>query len=154
MGMVVDGSNLGGALGGRRGARDAPAVVARLRDWARGRRRAVVVFDGPADPRLADRYGGVELRWSGARSADEEILRLIAGRPRQWTVVTADRALAAHCRDLGARHVTVEEFLASLERPGAGRDRGAGGEEPAVDVADWEAWFRGGGSGGGSGEVE
>ncbi len=149
MGLVVDGSNLGGALGGRQGARDAPAVMARLRDWARGRRRAVLVFDGPADPRLADRYGGVELRWSGARSADEEILRLIAGRPRQWTVVTADRALAAHCRDLGAHHLTVERFLADLERQP--RDASGRGADAPVDVADWEEWFR---SGGDRGEVE
>jgi len=47
MAWLIDGSNLGGATGGRRGARDAVAVVHRLQPWARGRReRMVVVFDG------------------------------------------------------------------------------------------------------------
>lgn len=142
MPVVVDGSNLGGALGGRRGARDAPAVVRLLLGWARGRRHTVVVFDGPPDASLAERYGNLTLRWSAGRSADDEILRCLAKRPRDWTVVTDDRELAERCRRLGAAWRSVSELLAALPAAGSA-DRDA---DRPVDIADWEAWFAGAGS--------
>jgi hypothetical protein len=146
--IAIDGSNLGGALGGRRGARDARAVVEILQPWVRSRQgRVVLVFDGPARADVAERYGPIEIRWSGAQSADAVLLRLIARDPVDWWVVTNDRALAARCREAGARALPVAELLRRADNP-----RGDRGGKPAtprtkpdtqVDVAFWERFFRG-----------
>jgi len=155
--IAIDGSNLGGALGGRRGSRDARAVVEILQPWVRQRQgRVVLVFDGPARHDVAERYGAIEIRWSGAQSADAVLLRLIAGDPVDWWVVTGDRALAARCREAGARALPVEELLRRADVPGRGgvsasprRDPGAPGTtaggkpEQQVDIAFWERFFRG-----------
>ncbi|HEX4954364.1 MAG TPA: NYN domain-containing protein [Thermoanaerobaculia bacterium] len=101
--FLVDGSNLGGVAASRAGSRDAAAVLQRLLPWARMRAEVVVVFDGPPRPDVAERYGSVEVRFAGARSADEVILELVAARPRHWTVVTNDAALSRASRDLGAK---------------------------------------------------
>jgi len=100
---LIDASNLGGALGGARGARDAQAVIAFLSPWAQRRGRVVVVFDGPERPEIARRYGPLEVRWSGARPADDLIVAILGREPGRWTVVTSDRELARRCRDAGAK---------------------------------------------------
>ena len=138
MPYLVDGSNLGGAAT----ARDRAAVLRLLLPWTRGRRRVVVVFDGPADPALASTYGALRLRFAGGRSADDVILGALGSTPGDWTVVSDDAALRGACRSRGARTLTARELLARLAAtPPAAAERG----EPPVDVADWEAWFRRGG---------
>ena len=137
MPWVIDGSNLGGELGGAAGARDRVAVLHRVLPWARRRGRVVLVFDGPAEATLAERYGPLELLFAGAASADQSIQRLIGRQPRQWQVVTADRALAAACSERGARVVAPDELLARID---AAPPPSATGEAP-VDVADWQRWF-------------
>lgn len=117
MPYLIDASNLGGRLGGRRGARDAQAVLAFLAPWARGRRAVVVVFDGPPRAEIAARYGPVEIVWSGERTADEWIERRIARTPAQWTVVTDDRELARRCHDAGAKVEPASALARRVERP-------------------------------------
>lgn len=143
MPFLVDGSNLGGVLGGTAGARDRPAVIRRLMPLARGGRRVLVVFDGPASGDVAAAYGTLEVRFAAAQSADRMLLALLGPRPAEWQVVTDDRALAAACRERGAHVLSVAALLARVERAAAA-ESGAGGEAP-VDVADWEEWFRRGG---------
>jgi hypothetical protein len=141
MPIAIDGSNLGGALGGRRGARDPQAVLARLLPWLRGRRgRVVLVFDGAPRPDVAARYGAVEVRWSGAEDADAVLLRLVSRGAADWWVATNDRALGARCRALGARVLSVAETLARARPKGPASKTGADGP---VDVAFWERFFRG-----------
>jgi hypothetical protein len=148
MPYLVDGSNLGGVVGGAAGARDRPAVLGLLLPWAR-RRRVTVVFDGPPDPGLATSYGALELRFAVGRSADQLILGLLGRRPADWTVVSDDRDLLAACRGRGARVLLATELLARLAA-GAGEiasaavpaARAAPRREGPVDVADWEEWFR------------
>ena len=152
MPYLVDGSNLGGRVGGgAAGARDRAGVLRLLLPLARGRRRIVVVFDGPEDAALARGYGPLEVRFAGARSADAAILALLGKRPADWWVVSEDRGLLAACRERHARTMSIRDFLG---RPdvAAGlaptRSRTGSTEEPAdepVDVADWEDWFRRGG---------
>ena len=160
MPFLVDGSNLGGAAGGAVGARDRVGVLRLLLPWAR-RRRVTVVFDGPPEPALATSYGNLQVQFAGARAADEVILALLGRRPADATVVTDDRELLAACRDRGARVLPAGELLARLAAAAPGQSRGqspgqATGDAPRrsprdgpVDVADWEAWFRRGGEGGG-----
>ena len=129
MSYLIDASNLGGALAGARGARDARAVLAFLAPWARGRGRVLVVFDGPERPEIARRYGPVEVRWSGARAADDVVVEIVTREPRGWTVVTGDRELARRCRDAGAQVEPAAALAGRIARP---HPRAARGAKPAT----------------------
>jgi hypothetical protein len=135
---AVDGSNLGGVVGGRGGARDREATA--ILPWSRSRGRVVLVFDGSPDPRIARAYGPLEVIFAASRSADAKILELIHESPRDWWVVTDDRALATACRDHGARHLTVGELIGRL----GGRESSTAPGKPTgpVDVEAWEEYFR------------
>ena len=139
---LIDGSNLGGALAGSRGARDRELVVEWVLAWSRAGRRAVVVFDGPEDPALARGYGRVALRFSGGRSADAVIRSLVERDPSRWIVVTDDRALRRAGREAGARVLRARELVrsASSDPP---EPAASGQEKPAgpVDVDDWLEFF-------------
>ena len=139
MGWIVDGSNLGGRLAGAAGARDRRGVVESLLPWARGR-RVVVVFDGADGGELATAYGRWEIVYSGAASADDVILHRLGRQAADWEVVTDDRALGAACRERGARWRRSADLLPTLTAAAAAPARSS--DDPAVDVADWEEWFR------------
>lgn len=147
MPYLIDASNLGGVLGGRGGARNAEAVVAFLLPWARGRGEVVLVFDGEERPTIARRYGSLEVRWSGRKSADDVIAALTAAAPRRWLVVTADRELARRCKDVGARVEGVEalvERTKTAARPRTRRQSQSDKPEAnAADVAHWRGVFGG-----------
>jgi len=119
MPYLIDASNLGGALGGKRGSRDAAAVVRFLLGWARDRGRVLVVFDGTGADRLAERYGALEVVWSGSRSADDAIEATVRKQPGDWIVVTDDRELGRRCQDLGARVQPAATLIARVQRPHA-----------------------------------
>jgi hypothetical protein len=147
VGLLIDGSNLGGVLGGGAGARDAPGVVRRLMPWARERREeVVVVFDGPPRAEVAERYGSLAVAWSGATSADDRIVEMVAREPRRWTVVTADRELAARCRSAGGRVSSVRELAERAARPPRRRPTAsaaeAAAEKPAPHAEEREHWRR------------
>jgi hypothetical protein len=155
---LVDGSNLGGRLGGAAGARDRAAVLRLLLQWTRGggtarapRRRVLVVFDGPEDAALATAYGPLRVRFSGARPADAVILDELGNSAADWWVVSADRALIAACRARGAQAVDPDEILGTQARAPAPAVDETSRHDGRVDVAEWEAWFRRGGEEGGEG---
>jgi hypothetical protein len=116
--FAVDGSNLGGLVGGAAGSRDRAAVLALLLPWAR-RRRVTVVFDGPPSPELASSYGPLDLRFGVGRPADQVILSLLGRRPADWTVVSDDRDLLAACRGRGAHVIAASDLLATLSAEAA-----------------------------------
>jgi len=133
---LIDASNLGGVLGGSAGARDADGAVRRLLAWRR-RGRVVAVFDGEPDGRVAERYGSLEVVWSGGRrTADEEILRRLARGARGWVVITNDRELARRCRDLGAQIQSAATLATRIARRSSSRDS----EKPAPSAAEREHW--------------
>lgn len=137
---MVDGSNLGGVAGGLAGSRDAPAVVRWLLPWARSRARVILVFDGPRQADVAERYGPLEVRFAAPLTADETILRLLEREARGWTVVTDDAALARGARDLGARLLPATSLLARAA--GGRKRRGApqGEEKPTPSGAEQGYW--------------
>lgn len=144
---MIDAANLGGVVAGARGARNAPGLVAFLLPWARERKQVVVVFDGAEQPGVAARLGGIEIVWSGARSADDVIAaRLEAARnsAKSWTVVTEDRELGRRCRDLGARVERASIFARRAIRPKdvVKSDRGADSatDKPAPDPREAAHW--------------
>lgn len=134
---LIDAANLGGALGGAAGARDAEAVVHLLLPWARGR-RAIAVFDGADPGLLARHYDGLEVVWSGAgRSADDEIVRRATSGRGRYTVVSDDAGLLRRCRG-AARLMGVAELL---ERIAPRAATPAGAEKPERE-SDPERWAR------------
>jgi hypothetical protein len=117
MSYLIDASNLGGVLGGGRGARDPESVVKFVLAWARSRGkpgRMKVVFDGAANARVASSYGNLEVVFGEGKSADDVIRTEVARAPRMWTVVTDDAALARACRDLGAKVVAAKTLAAKV----------------------------------------
>jgi len=151
MPYLIDAANLGGVLGGARGARESAAILAALLPWARERKQVVVVFDGPERPEMATRLGGVEIVWSGKRSADDLIATRIeaAGKSaKSWTVVTDDQSLARRCRDHGARVERATIFAERTAQP-APKSKRAEGAQAAADkpaptaqeIAHWRDVF-------------
>ena len=142
MPYLIDASNLGGALGGPAGARDAERVVEYLQEWTRGRGRVVAIFDGAESGRVARRYGPLEVVWSGAgRAADDEIVRRASAGPRDWIVITNDRELGRRCRELGAAVESSRALARRIERPRPGSRRSkAETDKPPLTAAERAYW--------------
>ena len=147
MPWLIDAANLGGALGGAAGARNTEGILATLLPWARERRQVVVVFDGPEPSNFARHLGGVEIVWSGTRSADEVIQKRLgaAGKlAKSWTVITNDRTLARHCRDFGAKVEPASIFAKRTNQPKAkskaARSANAAADKPAPNASDIAHW--------------
>ena len=138
MPYLLDGDNLVGAALGRRGEAERDALVSEIAGrLRRTKARVVLYFDGSG---RASSLGSLSVRFSGASSADDAIIREVAGsrEPRETTVVTADRELARRARDAGAKVVTPAEFW---RRFGAEAKGSARPDEKPVDVEDWMRWF-------------
>jgi len=137
---LLDGNNLIGAeRGGAASQEDQTALSRELADrLRRTRARVVLFFDGAGRP-LA--LGALSVRFAGAVSADEAILREVARskRPEEATVVTADRALSRQARDAGAKTLSPVEFWARFGRES--RPTTPRTPESPVDVDEWVRWF-------------
>ncbi len=151
MPWLIDAANLGGALGGAAGARNSEGILAALLPWARERQQVVVVFDGPEPTNFARQLGGVEILWSGTRSADELIQKRLAAAgklAKSWTVITNDQTLARHCRDFGAKVDPASIFARRITQTKP-KSKTARGAQAAVDkpapnaqeIAHWRAVF-------------
>ena len=140
MAYLLDGNNLiGTERGGAASEEDRAALVRELADrLRRTRARVVLFFDGAGRPLV---LGALSVKFAGAVSADEAILREVARskRPEIETVVTADRALARQTRDAGAKTLSPGEFWARFGRES--RPATARMPESPVDVDDWVRWF-------------
>jgi hypothetical protein len=154
MPWLIDAANLGGVLGGAAGARNSQAILAALLPWARERKQVVVVFDGPESPGMATRLGGIEIVWSGNRSADDVISKRIAAiaangkTAKAWTVITNDQSLARRCRNHGAKVEPASIFAQRTAQPKAkskaARSAQAAADKPppnAQDIAHWREVF-------------
>jgi len=138
MPYFLDGDNLVGAALGRRDEAERNALVSEIAGrLRRTKARVVLYFDGPG---RASSLGSLSVRFSGASSADDAIVREIAGspHPRETTVVTADRELARRARDAGAKVVTPAEFWGQF---GTGEKGSTRPDEKPVDIEDWLHWF-------------
>lgn len=129
-------------MGTARGRPAAPgerdALVTEIADRLRRTRARVVLFFDGAGKSVS--LGSLSVRFAEASSADDAIVREIAraSRPREMTVVTADRELARRARDAGAETVSPTDFWNRFGAadPGPGRPG-----ETRVDVDDWIRWF-------------
>ena len=140
-------------LGGAAGARNTEGILAALLPWARERKQVVVVFDGPESPGMATRLGGIEIVWSGSRSADDVISKRIAAlgkTAKSWTVITNDQSLTRRCRNHGAKVESASTFVQRTNQPKAkskaARSAQAAADKPlpnAQDIAHWREVFGG-----------
>jgi len=128
--LLVDGTNLLHALTRGPGDRQPPAaVIGRLRAAIPMEAKITLVFDGPAErgvrgERIA---GGLEVRYSGRRTADEVLLELV-NQAATWSdadgpgaatvlVVTDDRDLRAAIHRRGGRSAGTQWLIGRLDRP-------------------------------------
>jgi len=129
--LFVDGTNLLHSLTrGPRGARQPPAaVVGRLRAAIPADVAITLLFDGPPEPGLRGERiaGGVTVRYSGRRTADEVLLQLVndaatwseAEGPGAATVlvITDDADLRAAIHRRGGRSAGTRWLIGRLDRP-------------------------------------
>ena len=128
------------------GLADRQACARMISDFCRSKgARATIVFDGaavsgPGAPATSSRTNVV---FSGARSADETILRLVEGSaaPREFTVVTSDKSLGDKARHRGATVERTHEFARRLVRPA--RNPAERADKPAAreSAAEIDAWL-------------
>lgn len=119
--MVVDGYNLArAAWSGLAPEEERRRVVALLEDLrARAGAEVVVVFDGATGTVAPAASRTVRVRFSeDGATADDVVVALIAALPpgRAVVVVSSDRAVADHARDLGADTAASSTFLAATGR--------------------------------------
>jgi YacP-like NYN domain-containing protein len=136
---LLDGNNLVGTARRRPGgSEDRDSLVSEIAERLRRTRASVVLFfDGTGRPLS---LGNLSVRFSGATSADDAIVREISRtrRPDEMTVVTADRELVSRARDAGAKAMPPADFW---RRFGAAVPGPVRPGETRVDVEDWERWF-------------
>ncbi|MFL5725236.1 MAG: NYN domain-containing protein [Chloroflexota bacterium] len=126
--LLVDGTNLLHAL--TRGPERQPpaAVIGRMRAAVPAETAITIVFDGPAESGIRNERiaGGLSVRYSGRRTADEVIEQLVADAAI-WSdsddargttlVVTDDGGLRAAVHRRGARTAGTRWLIGRLERP-------------------------------------
>ena len=154
MKLLIDGHNLIGQMPGIRldDPDDEGKLVVLLRSYAaRGRgRKLVVVFDRGVygHPGSLDGYG-VECHFARSpQDADTQIARRIRSmtRPREWTLVTSDRALARVAEERRVRVIDSRTFAAQLSQPHPKRPQSAHPIEKKHDVhlsdAEIQEWLK------------
>jgi len=144
MPYLVDGNNLAHALGlASEGLADRDSCARAVTSFCRSRgARAIIVFDG-AGPEGAQKSGPVSVLYSGSRSADDVILRLVAESktPRDFIVVTSDKSLGDKARHRGASLERAHEFSRRLERKNPPRDAAARKASPRESPEEIDAWL-------------
>jgi YacP-like NYN domain len=128
--LLIDGTNLLHALTHGPGDRRPPAaVIGRLRAAIPAAAAITLVFDGPPEPGVRGERiaGGVAVRYSGRRSADEVLLQLV-NDAATWSeadgpgaasvlVVTDDRDLRSAIHRRGGRSAGTHWLIGRLDRP-------------------------------------
>lgn len=141
MAWYVDGNNLAGALGLRRGG-DSDSRMALLNHLLKFRlpKPCTVVFDGHPSPEAPlPKRGAIRIAFSGNRSADDWIVEKVA---RGDVVVTRDGELGRRVRDRQGRLSLPDEFMSSLKTHRK-QDHGEK-PEPGGDLDEWMKIFGGG----------
>ena len=79
------------------------------------RNQVTIVFDG--NPEVVGYKMKTEIRviFSSNGSADDVIKRMVekAARPKDYVVVSDDKAVVFYCRSVGAKGLSVKDFMAS-----------------------------------------
>ena len=142
MPVIIDGNNLLHSLPSGEQNRD--SVRRRALDTVRHGGMMLA----PGGPRIKhqnypdpEHLGRLTIRYSGASSADDLILRLLpkSGRASEWVVITDDRALRGRVSEQGAQVRTLREWQS--RRPRKPRRISREPKLSSREVADWEIFF-------------
>jgi hypothetical protein len=124
--LLVDGTNLLHALTRGPGERQPPAaVIGRLRAAIPAETAITLVFDGPPEPGVRGERiaGGLNVRYSGRRTADDVLLQLV-NDAATWSesagtvlVVTDDRELRSLIQRRGGRSAGTQWLIGRMDRP-------------------------------------
>ena len=155
MPLLVDGHNLIGQVPGLSlaDADDEAQLVMLLRRYSTAKRgrRVVVVFDRGVygHPQQLNGYGITCHFARSPQDADAELIKRLRAlkRPRDWTLVTSDRAIIREANDRGVRVIGSRDFAQQLQ---AGSQRKAAPsleekrEKPLseAEVEEWLEFFR------------
>lgn len=152
MNLLVDGHNLIGQMPhlSLADADDEARLVLLLRRYttAKRGRRVVVVFDRGVygHPDRLDGYGVTCVFARSPQDADAQLAQRLRSidRPREWAVVTSDRAVARAAQERGVRVIDSRDFAARLVAGERGRRRTAPAEtrERPPSQAEVEEWLR------------
>ncbi len=153
MPLLIDGHNLIAQMPGLHlsDADDEAQLVLLLRKYAalRRGRTIVVVFDRGVygHPQRLDGYGVTCVFARSPQDADAHLIRRIQAitRPREWTVVTADRQIAQAAIARGVRVVDSRAFARTLLQSATSsrRRQRTDAEKPEqAEHSDIEEWLR------------
>jgi predicted RNA-binding protein with PIN domain len=134
MSWVIDGNNLLGRAGAARDTADAKRQLVRtLGAFARvNRTKVACYFDGPEPEHFGKSLGSVSVIFSGARSADDLIVKRVT-TGSGWQVVTADRALSSRIKRREVAVIDPGSFMNELDSLPVGEER--------VPDEEWLTWF-------------
>ncbi len=92
---------------------------------------ATIVFDSSEKLRESASRGHLDaleiIYTTKQETADDYILKAIkaSSNPQNETVVSSDRELTGRCKQLGAKAVTIEQFLSMIQKKKARKKRGS-----------------------------
>lgn len=152
MPILIDGHNLIAQIPGMSlsDENDEAELVMLLRRYttAKRGRQITVVFDHGVygHPQRLNGYGITCAFAHSPQDADMQLIRRLRGlkRPRDWTLVSSDRAVARVAEDLGVRVIRSQEFARALLAPGKPQQAADPGEKHDVRLseAEIEEWMR------------
>jgi predicted RNA-binding protein with PIN domain len=148
MPYLIDGNNLLGSWGGPTRDDDRrPEVVRRVAAFCRAKNvRATLVFDGhPLRPDMAAQdLGPLSLRVPPAGTDADTVIRELLDRmerPREWVVVTSDKAVYSYAKTCGASVLRAHEWNVLERRSASWPSEGASREKPECEE-DVEGWLK------------
>jgi predicted RNA-binding protein with PIN domain len=148
MPYLIDGNNLLGSWGGPTADDDGRSeVVRRVAAFCRAKNvRATLVFDGHPlrHDMAAQDLGPLSLRVPPAGSDADTVIRELLDRmerPREWIVVTSDKAVYSYAKTCGASVLRAHEWNALERRTVAGVKPGDSREKPERED-DVEGWLK------------
>jgi predicted RNA-binding protein with PIN domain len=146
---VIDGNNLLGSWGSlsQRPGDQRHEVVKRVVAFSRARNsKVILVFDGASfrPDQQKQAFGNVSLRFPDHGKDADSVIRSIvqsSAQPRDWIVVTSDKALYSYLKTLGASILRAHEWNAQ-ERELQRRSHSDPDEDKPDHETDVEGWLR------------
>jgi hypothetical protein len=154
MPLLVDGHNLIGQIPGIKlsDADDEGELVMLLRRYstAKRSRQVVVVFDRGVygHPQKLDGYGITCHFARSPQDADAQLIKRLRAlkRPRDWTLVTSDRAVVRVAEERGVKVISSQAFarqlLAAPARPTVQPEEKRDVQLSDAEIAEWIAIFQ------------
>ena len=136
MRILVDGSNVLGAMGLERESSESKRHLLRLLvAYGRAHRRKLTCFfDGERPADFGAGPGAIQIRFCAPVSADDSIVAEVERKREPFRVVTSDRGIAMRVKRRDVETVDARQFIRELESIPEG-------EPPTGTDVEWESYF-------------